>query len=55
VARCPRPSSRWRVTPGFGDGDVALHGIVEGTVAEIQAIETCLDAEVNRYGERHPT
>lgn len=39
----------------FGDGDVAVHGIVEGTVAEIQAIETCLDAEVHRYAERHPT
>jgi hypothetical protein len=38
----------------FGDGDVAVHGIVEGTVAEIRALHTCLDKEVRRYGERHP-
>jgi hypothetical protein len=39
----------------FGDGDVAVHGIVLGSVAEIRRLHTCLDAEVQRYGQRHPT
>jgi hypothetical protein len=39
----------------FGDGDVAVHGIVEGSVEEISRIRRCLDAEVGRYNERHPT
>jgi hypothetical protein len=39
----------------FGDGDVAVHGIVLGSVEEIRALHTCLDKEVRHYGERHPT
>ncbi len=39
----------------FGDGDVAVHGVVEGSTAEISRIRQCLDAEVGLYNERHPT
>ncbi len=39
----------------FSQGDVAVHGIVEGDVAEIERIARCLDTETERYDARHPT
>jgi hypothetical protein len=40
---------------GGGDGDVAVHGVIEGTPAEIERISACLDTEAERYDDRHPT
>lgn len=39
----------------FGNRDVAVHGIVEGDVAEIRRMHACLDQQPDRYGTRHPT
>lgn len=39
----------------FGDGEVAVHGIVEGSPEEIERISVCLDNEVVAYTQRHPT
>jgi hypothetical protein len=38
----------------FGNGDVAVHGVVEGDVVEIHRIMKCLDREVHAYNDRHP-
>lgn len=40
---------------GESDGDVAVHGVFEGTPLEIAAKMKCLDAEAAAYEERHPT
>lgn len=39
----------------FGDGDVALHGVVHDNRKAIGKIVACLDAETPRYNEEHPT
>ncbi|MDC0742516.1 DUF3750 domain-containing protein [Polyangium mundeleinium] len=38
----------------FGEGDVALHGLVEGDRISIRKIVECLDEETPRYNEEHP-
>jgi hypothetical protein len=38
----------------FGEGDVALHGVVPQDRAGIRKIVECLDAETPRYNEEHP-
>ena len=38
----------------FGDGDVAVHGIVRDGPEAVVAAAHCLDEEVDRYNERHP-
>lgn len=39
----------------FGEGDVAVHGIVRMDTSSLLRIARCLDEEVVRYDERHPT
>jgi len=39
----------------FGDGDVAVHGVVEGDLEEIHRIMRCLDGQARTYDARHPT
>jgi hypothetical protein len=39
----------------FGQGDVAVHGIVEGSDEDMARISRCLDDEVDAYTLRHPT
>lgn len=39
----------------FGDGEVAVHGIVKGTDAEMATIAACFDRSTNEYPKRHPT
>jgi hypothetical protein len=39
----------------FGEGDVALHGLLEGDRAEVSTMIACLDLETPRYNEEHPT
>jgi hypothetical protein len=38
----------------FGEGDVALHGVIAGSTASISKIVACLDVETPRYNEEHP-
>ncbi|MDC3962448.1 DUF3750 domain-containing protein [Polyangium jinanense] len=38
----------------FGEGDVALHGLVEKDRGSIRKIVECLDEETPRYNEEHP-
>lgn len=40
---------------GGGDGDVAVHGVIEGSPAEIERLSACLDAEAEHYDDRHAT
>jgi hypothetical protein len=39
----------------FGEGEVALHGVMKGNPAKIAKVVACLDAETPRYNEEHPT
>jgi hypothetical protein len=39
----------------FVPGDVALHGIREGELAEIAGVVACLERETPLYNEQHPT
>jgi hypothetical protein len=38
----------------FGDGDVALHGVIRYTPDELQGKLQCLEREERRYHEEHP-
>lgn len=39
----------------FGEGDVAVHGILRRDAGEVRKIMACLDEETPRYNKEHPT
>lgn len=39
----------------FGEGDVALHGVVVSDKSAIEALIVCLDFETPQYNKEHPT
>lgn len=39
----------------FGEGDVAVHGILRRSTADVEKIMACLEAETPRYNTEHPT